>query len=548
MHNRQFKRCRPGRHGRGGTLRAPSARCQRPAAGDEAGGKGGRGAGRRRARGRCVGQRTMVVRRREQLLALEGHLGRRGWRLLRALAWAWALAAWALCAYLFATRDEPAQGMRERLAALLTEVVNNRSAQALHLERIAAALDDATAAERAQLWRLSAARAANASGLSSLERRRREAERAQSVRAQQIESRGHLELGGSLSALQRRLTLEEHELYSVPRPSEVASFSAPAGALAEHDSRGHLRTATQDASVFETEVLSWAPRVVLFRNFVSAAERAHINALVQGRLNPSKVGAGDKGTQNRARSSSGAWLQGELLDPVVLAIEERIANATHTPRTHAERMYFLRYAKHEQYEPHTDYCYRRPPSDARSLTDHLRTGCLEFMSKGKERYATFIFYVSAPDRGGETAFAHADPAGLPANYGLRSAGEGAPRDFESFHRMRLPVGSRFAVGPDTAVARKFDVAREAVVHSAGYWDDWCQRSDGEYGSAHEASYCVPCVLCSAPSQLCEEQRRRLCVALANLLPSPPPIPAHLRPLTLHNDDTYLPPHANRRLR
>jgi hypothetical protein len=269
------------------------------------------------------------------------------------------------------------------------------------------------------------------------------------------------------------------ELRSARRSLEEVAAVREGAVATQAASWRHSRTPSNDANVFETEVVSWYPRATLFRNFISAAERAHIEALVSGHLSRSQVVSDDEDKSvDRARTSSGVFLvDRELRDEVVMAIEERIANATHTPRHNGEGMYYLRYEHDQQYEPHTDYCFEFPP-EGQEVGSNMATSCLEFMRRGKDRYATFLFYIKAPDQGGETAFALADPSGLPANQDFNSAGPDAPRDLRAFHSMMLPQGPNGGAAADSGSGKrvehigKADNKRHA---NSDYYKDWCER-------------------------------------------------------------------------
>lgn len=99
-------------------------------------------------------------------------------------------------------------------------------------------------------------------------------------------------------------------------------------------------------------------------------------------------------------------------------------------------------------------------------------------SASQDRYATFLFYIKAPDQGGETAFALADPSGLPANQDFNSAGPDAPRDLRAFHSMMLPQGPNGGAAADSGSGKrvehigKADNKRHA---NSDYYKDWCER-------------------------------------------------------------------------
>lgn len=397
--------------------------------------------------------------------------------MMRVVALVMLVLAWAMCGFLYARLDAPASATRAKLLTRITEVTDARKASAAELDAKAAAVESANDAERAQRKRTKGAQDDAATHLRRLEELQRDLEKAQSVRTQQMEVKAAA--GGSLGSVRRHLAEEEDAIAAAHSERSTSLSSASAREFARRESHVHLRTAANDGSAFVTEVVSWAPRAVIYRNFISKAERAHIEDLVAGHLSRSKVVSDDENKAvDRSRTSSGVFLVGGLRDEVVLAIEERIANATHTPRDNGEGMYYLRYEHDQQYEPHTDYCYEDPP-EGQPIGSGMATSCLEFMRRGKDRWATFLFYIKSPDRGGETAFAHADPEGLPVNYGIASAGEDAPTDLPSFHRMMLPANARYIGGDGSATAaRDFDIRSENKRQSDEYWKDWCTKEDG----------------------------------------------------------------------
>lgn len=129
----------------------------------------------------------------------------------------------------------------------------------------------------------------------------------------------------------------------------------------------------------------------------------------------------------------------------------------------------------------TKFAHRRAWLACPSLTQNLiaRARLLaNLTSASQDRYATFLFYIKAPDQGGETAFALADPSGLPANQDFNSAGPDAPRDLRAFHSMMLPQGPNGGAAADSGSGKrvehigKADNKRHA---NSDYYKDWCER-------------------------------------------------------------------------
>lgn len=68
---------------------------------------------------------------------------------------------------------------------------------------------------------------------------------------------------------------------------------------------------------------------------------------------------GKDGAEKEARTSFGAWLNGQYRDEVVQKIERRIHDAVGLPLAFGEGIYVLRYEKEQKYDPHTDNCARK---------------------------------------------------------------------------------------------------------------------------------------------------------------------------------------------
>ncbi|KXZ48812.1 hypothetical protein GPECTOR_25g397 [Gonium pectorale] len=125
------------------------------------------------------------------------------------------------------------------------------------------------------------------------------------------------------------------------------------------------------------QTISWKPRAVVFHNFLSDQEARHIIDLAHAQMKRSTVvGNKDSGVVDDIRTSYGTFLRRNQ-DPVIAAIEERLALWSHLPASHQEDMQVLRYGVTNKYGPHID---------------------------GLERVATVLMYLVAPEAGGETAF------------------------------------------------------------------------------------------------------------------------------------------------
>ncbi|KAG6467346.1 hypothetical protein ZIOFF_074819 [Zingiber officinale] len=112
------------------------------------------------------------------------------------------------------------------------------------------------------------------------------------------------------------------------------------------------------------EILSWSPRIILFRNFLTMEECDYLKTIAEPHLQASQVHDTKTGK----------------------AVEKRIAIFTQVPQENAEPLYVIRYQPTEYYLIHHDYL----PEDA--------------LGKGGQRVATMLMYLSNVVEGGETYF------------------------------------------------------------------------------------------------------------------------------------------------
>jgi len=154
-------------------------------------------------------------------------------------------------------------------------------------------------------------------------------------------------------------------------------------------------TAALDASA--VQVISWAPRVLLYRQFLAPWEASYLMRLGGDSLHPSTVRTKDgKDVADPERSSDGAFLF-QSHDFVLRSVEERIAAWTQLPSEHGEHMYLLRYRKGQEYKQHHD-------SFDPNLAEQLGLNITETMGPAGARVATVILYLQSPTEGGATRF------------------------------------------------------------------------------------------------------------------------------------------------
>uniref|UniRef100_A0A383WBS8 Fe2OG dioxygenase domain-containing protein n=1 Tax=Tetradesmus obliquus TaxID=3088 RepID=A0A383WBS8_TETOB len=135
------------------------------------------------------------------------------------------------------------------------------------------------------------------------------------------------------------------------------------------------------------ETISWSPRAFVYHNFLSREEVDHIVAAVEKLVHRSQVidTKTGKHTLDNIRTSYGAPLhRGQ--DPVIAAIEARIAEWTRLPADHGEPIQVLRYQNGQKYDAHWDW-FDDPTHPADS---------------GENRAATVLMYLGDVEEGGET--------------------------------------------------------------------------------------------------------------------------------------------------
>ncbi|PNW77989.1 hypothetical protein CHLRE_10g459900v5 [Chlamydomonas reinhardtii] len=144
------------------------------------------------------------------------------------------------------------------------------------------------------------------------------------------------------------------------------------------------------------ETISWSPRAFIYHNFLSEAECDHLTDIGNKRVSRSLVVDSKTGQSklDDIRTSYGAAF-GRGEDPVIAAVEERIAEWTHLPPEYGEPMQILRYVDGQKYDAHWDWF-----DDPVHHAAYLHEG---------NRYATVLLYLSGVEGGGETNLPLADP-------------------------------------------------------------------------------------------------------------------------------------------
>ncbi|XP_078181393.1 putative prolyl 4-hydroxylase 7 [Carex rostrata] len=156
-----------------------------------------------------------------------------------------------------------------------------------------------------------------------------------------------------------------------------------------------IRNRIAEPSSFDSSrvmILSWKPRLFLYKNFLSPEECDHLIELAKSKLEKSTVVDIDSGNnvKSAVRTSFGMFLN-KRQDHIIARIERKIASWTFLPQENGENIQVLRYEVTQKYEPHLDYFYDEK--------DQLRGG---------HRYATVLMYLSDVEDGGETIFPNAE--------------------------------------------------------------------------------------------------------------------------------------------
>lgn len=230
------------------------------------------------------------------------------------------------------------------------------------------------------------------------------------------------------------------------RPLAALYFAFTVGALWE------MRTMQRRLPNRGPEVLSWHPRVLLARNFLTEGEAAHVLALAArtATLRPSGTGT-SPGQQGAQRTSSTAWLYKQQdSDEVLSSIVDRMHSLAMLPREHGEPIALARYQEGEYYGWHFD-------SDEREL-----------------RLATVLVYLQEPKAGGETIFPFALGGGGPVRPPpFNPAHGGGPNPDTPFQPYCSSKGGQLKVAPRAGDALVFFSHRPSLEADFAAWHASC---------------------------------------------------------------------------
>ncbi|KAL6470889.1 hypothetical protein MHYP_G00195390 [Metynnis hypsauchen] len=143
------------------------------------------------------------------------------------------------------------------------------------------------------------------------------------------------------------------------------------------------------------ELVSLQPYVVLFHDFVTAAEAQNIRDCALPGLRRSVVASGVNQTTVDYRISKSAWLK-DSAHPTIIKVDRRITLLTglNVQLPYGEHLQVVNYGIGGHYEPHFDHA-----TSTSSPLYRLNSG---------NRMATFMIYLSSVEAGGSTAFIYAN--------------------------------------------------------------------------------------------------------------------------------------------
>jgi prolyl 4-hydroxylase len=137
-----------------------------------------------------------------------------------------------------------------------------------------------------------------------------------------------------------------------------------------------------------------APHVVVLDGVLSSVEcDALLDFALSKGLRLSSVVDKESGqaVAHHERTSTGVFFA-RAETPLIQRIEERLAEMTCWPLTHAEGLQVLRYEIGQQYKPHHDWF------------DTTHHGAAHHLARGGQRVATTVMVLRAANRGGATTF------------------------------------------------------------------------------------------------------------------------------------------------
>jgi prolyl 4-hydroxylase len=135
------------------------------------------------------------------------------------------------------------------------------------------------------------------------------------------------------------------------------------------------------------------PRVVVFGGLLSDEECVALMELAEPRMSRSEtVDNATGGSEvNAARTSDGMFFE-RGQHPLIMTLEQRIADLLRWPVENGEGLQILRYRPGAEYRPHHDYF------------DPVHSGTPRILERGGQRVGTLVMYLNTPEGGGATTF------------------------------------------------------------------------------------------------------------------------------------------------
>ena len=182
------------------------------------------------------------------------------------------------------------------------------------------------------------------------------------------------------------------------------------------------------------DVLSpYGPRAYVLRGVLTEAECDHLVQKAEPQLKRSYTVDFHTGEHKETKGrTSDDTVFAPREDPVIAAIEAKIASVTMIPESHGEGLHILRYKGGQKFMPHYDYFH------------DLNSSRVVY---GGQRAATVLMYLATPEDGGETVFPQAPRPAGPAREDVSPCAKGRlavkPRKGDAllFYSL-LPDGTR----------------------------------------------------------------------------------------------------------
>lgn len=152
---------------------------------------------------------------------------------------------------------------------------------------------------------------------------------------------------------------------------------------------------------WEMEVLSWSPRIFVFRNFLSPLECEYFIQMAKPQLRQSAIVGLESSVIDGRRTSRGMFFPIGYSDTILERVENRISLLTFIPREFSESIQVVHYLPGQEYQQHYDFFDVETPA-----------GKIEH-DRGGQRLISFLMYLNTPEEGGETVFPLVDIAVQP---------------------------------------------------------------------------------------------------------------------------------------